>query len=125
MTPYSVNPFVYILPAIAIVALLLYFAYGAVDRLGLETHDSLATVTGKQFNAAGTTYRTTVAGGQTWVQSDKTPETYVVLLNVGGEPTVAVVSKQLYETLQTNDSVQVTTRRTRITRRLEVVQVSR
>src|SRR5215813_6071749 len=125
MTPYSANPFAYIFPAIVIGVLLLYFIYGAVDRLGLETRNTLATVTGKQFNESGTTYRTTVAGGRTWVQSDKTPATYVVLLNVNGEPTVGVVSKQLYETLQTNDSVQVKTRRTRITQRLEVVEVSR
>ncbi|HYR91351.1 MAG TPA: hypothetical protein VE422_45260 [Terriglobia bacterium] len=123
MAPYSVNPLVYIFPAIVVTALLLYFVYGAIDRMGLETRTSLATVTGKQFNQAGTTYHTTVAGGRTWVQSDKTPESYVVMLNVGDERSVGLVSKELYQSLQANDTVQVKIRRTRITGRLEVVDV--
>ena len=125
MAPFSANPMVYIFPAIVITILVGYFAYGAMDRMGLATTTSSATVTGKQFNESGTTYRTTVAGGRTWVQSDSTPETYVLLLDVAGEQTIGLVSKQMYESIQENDRVQVKMRRTRITKRLEVVQVNR
>jgi hypothetical protein len=124
MTPYSANPFVYIFSAIAIGGMFLYFIYAGIDRVGIEVHTASATVTGKQFTKSGKSYYTTIAGDQAWVQSQRTPETYVVLLNVEGERTVAVVSKQQYDSLQADDIVQVRTRRTRITQRLEVVEVT-
>jgi hypothetical protein len=125
MTPYSANPFIYIFSAVVIGAVLLYYVYGAIDRTGLEVSAAVAKVTDKQFTKSGRSYYTTIAGDRTWVQSKETPETYAVVLLVGNERTAAVVSKELYESLQANDSVQVKTRRTRITRKLEVVEVTR
>ena len=116
MTPYSANPFICIF-VVVIGAVLVYYMYGAFDRMGLDVQDAVATVTGKQFTESGKSYYTTISGGRTWVQSQVTPETYALLLNVGGEVTAAVVSKQLYELLQVNDSVQIKTRRTRITKK--------
>ena|SRR5437016_2980894 len=125
MTPYSANPFIYIFSVAAIGAVLLYYVYGAIDQAGLEVSPAVATVTDKQFTKSGRSYYTTIAGGRTWVQSKETPETYAVVLTVGNERTAGVVSKELYESLQPNDSVQVKIRRTRITGRLEVVEVTR
>ncbi len=125
MTPYSANPFAYIFSVAAIGAVLLYYAYGAIDRMGLAVSTTDAIVTGKQFTPRGKSYYTTIAGGREWVQSKETPETYAVVLNVGNEQTAAVVSKQLYESLQADDTVQVQVRRTRITKRLEAVEVRR
>jgi hypothetical protein len=82
-------------------------------------------VTDKQFTESGRSYYTTIAGGRTWVQSQETPETYAVILTVGNERTAGVVSKELYESVQPNDTVQVKIRRTRITGRLQVVEVTR
>jgi hypothetical protein len=125
MTPYSANPFAYIFSVVAVGAVVLYFAYGAIDRTGLEVRSAAAIVTGKQFTPSGKSYYTTIAGGREWVQSQVTPETYAVVLNVGNEQTAGVVSKALYESLQANDIVQVKIRRTRITKRLEVVEVTK
>jgi len=125
MTPYSANPFIYIFCVVAVGAVLLYYAYGAIDRTGLEITTSVATVTKKQYNKSGRSYYTTISGGQAWVQSKETPETYVVVLDVGNERTAGIVSKDLYDTLQVNDTVQVKLRRTRITGRLEAVEVTR
>jgi len=125
MTPYSANPFIYIFSVAAIGAVLLYYVYGAIDQTGLEVSTAVATVTDKQFTKSGRSYYTTIAGGRTWVQSKETPETYAVVLTVGNERTAGVVSKELYESLQPNDTVQVKIRRTRITGRLEVVEVTR
>lgn len=125
MTPQSANPFVYIFSLVAIAAVLIYYGYGALDHAGLRERNAVATVTGKQFAESGRSYYTTVAGGRTWVQSQVTPETHVVLLSVGNEQTAGVVSKELYESLQAGESVQVRLRRTRMTRRLEVVDVTR
>ena len=123
MTPYSANPFVYIFSAIVIGAVLLYGGYATIDRMGLEVRTAVATVAGKQLTESGQSYHTNIAGGRAWVQSHETPETYAVTLNVGGEQTVGLVSKQMFESLHANDPVRVKVRRTRITRRLEVVEV--
>ena len=45
----------YIFPAIAFGAALLYSAYGALDRMGLETRQAEARVTTKNFAAGSTT----------------------------------------------------------------------
>ena len=70
-------------------------------------------------------YYTTIAGGRAWVQSQQTPETYAVVLDVGGERTAGVTTKVIYESLQAGDTVQVKIRRTRITGRLEVVEIGK
>lgn len=123
MTPFSANPFVYIFSVVALGAVALYFLYGAVDRVGLEVHPAVATVLDKQFTKSGRSYYQTAAGGRSWVQSQETPETYAVVLKVGNERTAGLVSKQQFERLQPSDSVPVKIRRTRITRRLEAVEV--
>ena len=125
MAPFSANPFVYIFSAIVIGAVLLYYGFGALDRMGLEVRTSVATVTGKQYTAGGKTYITNIAGGRAWTQAQETPETYAVALNVGGEPTVGLVSKQMFESLNAGDKVTAKVCRTRITKRLEVIEVSR
>jgi len=125
MTPYSANPFAYIFSVVAIVAVFLYFAYSAIDRTGLEVATGSATVRGKQFTESGKSYYTTISGGRAWVQSQETPETYALILDVGDERTAGVVSKQLYESLKVNDKVQVKSQRTRITGRLEVIEVTK
>jgi hypothetical protein len=125
MTPFSANPFVYVFSVVAIVAVVAYFAYGAIDRLGLGVRSADAVVTGKQYNPPGRSYYTNVVAGRVWTQSQETSETYVVTLRVDGEDTVGFVSKQLFESLNAGDPVNVKVRRTRITRRLEAAEVSR
>jgi len=124
MTPYSANPFAYIFPAVALGAMLVYFMCAAIDRMGLEVRTAVATVTGKQFTESGKSYYTTIAGGRTWVEPQETPETYVVTLNMGDEHTVGLVSREMFESLNASDTVRVKIRRTRITGRLEVVEVA-
>jgi hypothetical protein len=125
MTPYSANPFAYVFSVVAICAVVGYFMYAVVDRMGLEVSTAVATVTGKQFTPSGKSYYTTIVQGRSWVQSQETPETYAVMLSVNGERTVGLASKQQYEELQVDDSVQVKLRRTRITKRLEVIEITR
>jgi hypothetical protein len=125
MTPFSANPFVFIFSIVAIAAVALYFAYGAIDRLGLSARSTTAVVTGKQYNPPGRSYYTNIVVGRAWTQSQATSETYAVTLSVAGEDTVGLVSKQLFESLSPGDRVNVKVRRTRITRRLEAVEVTR
>jgi hypothetical protein len=125
MTPYSANPFIYIFSVVVISAVFLYYLYGVIDGTGLDVSPAVGTVVRKQFTPSGRSYYTTIAGDQTWIQSRVTPETYAVVLTVGNELTAGVVTKELYEVIQPNDRVQVRIRRTRITKRLEAVEVTR
>jgi hypothetical protein len=125
MTPYKANPFIYVFSVAAIAGVLLYYVYGAVDRAGLEVSSATATVAEKQFTESGKSYYTTVAGGQAFVQSQETPETYAVVLSFGDERTAGVVPQQLYASLKVDDSVQVKYRRTRISNKLEVLEITR
>ncbi len=125
MTAFSANPSIYIFMAFVLLAVVGYYAYAAYDRTGLDITDAVATVTGKQYNPPGTTYVTNIAGGRAWTQSNKTAETHVVTLLVGTEPTAGLVTKQLYDELNAGDKVKVKLRRTRVSKRLEAVEVTR
>lgn len=125
MTPFTANPFIFIISGLLIVAALGYFGWGMLDRIGLPDEKASGVITGKHYNPPGTTYRTTIAGGRAWTLADPTSETYLVLLNVGQEATVAIVSKELHDGLQPGDAVQVRMHRTRLSKRLEVIDVKR
>lgn len=125
ITPFSANPYVYIFGAVMVLGTVLYYAWGAYDRLGLPEESASAVVTGKHYNPPGKTYRTVIAGNRAWSLADTTSETYVLLLNVGSEATVAIVSKALHASLQPGDPVQLRFKRTRLGKQLNVVAVSR
>jgi hypothetical protein len=125
MTPFAANPFVFIFSGLILVAVIGYFAWGALDRLGLADEQASAVVTGKNYYPPGMTYRTNIVAGRAWTQSSPTSDAYVLLLNLGQEPTGAIVSRELYDAVRPGDGVQVRMRRTRLSRRLEVTDVVR
>ena len=119
------NPLVYAFPAIALAAVLLYYLYGAVDRVGLDTERTEARVTGKQFAPGSTTYNTNVVAGRAWTQSSKNPDFYVIGLEVNGEAVGGAVTPQMYESLRPGDLVHVEFQRTRFSGQLLVTDVRR
>jgi hypothetical protein len=119
------NRLVYIFPAVALAAVALYYLYGAVDRLGLETQQAEARVTGKQFASGSTTYNTRIAGGRAWSQATENPDAYIVALEVEGEATGGAVDSQMYESLSEGDRVQVQFQRTRFSRQILITNVRR
>lgn len=123
MTAIKSNPYVYIFPAIIFGVVALYYLYGAIDRLGLETRTVEATVTGKKFTEGSTTYVNRIAGGRTWVQPQNQAGFYVISVIVEKEPTVALVSKEKFDIIKKNDLVKVRIQRTRISGRLEVINL--
>ena len=125
MPPQGPNPFVYIFPAVLLAAVAVYFIYGAVDRMGLEASPAEAQVTGKQFAAGSTTYTTEVIGGRTMTRANRNPEAYIVTLRVGSEESGSTVSKQLYDVLEAGQRVHVKVRRTRLSKRLLITDVTR
>jgi hypothetical protein len=125
MASFSANPFATVFAVIAIGAVLCYGLYAAIDRFGLEVRSAVSTVVEKHVTAQGTTYNTNIVANQAWVQSYETPELYAVLLNIENEPSVGLVSQPMFDSLQDGDRVQVTIRRTSLTRRLEVLDVTK
>jgi hypothetical protein len=119
------SPFAYVFPAVLLVAAALYFAYGAIDRVGLATQHGEAKVTGKQHTPGSTTYTTEVIGGRTMTRPNRNPDAYIVTLQLAGEATGGAVSRDLYESLQPGDQVHVSYRRTRVSKRLLVTDVKR
>src|SRR5262245_1898089 len=111
--PPGQNPLMYVFPAVALAAVLLYFLYGAIDRFGLEIEQTEARVTGKQFAAGSTTYNTNVVAGRVHTQSSTNPDAHIVLVDIEGVPTGGTVTAQLYESLQPGDMVHVAFKRTR------------
>ena len=116
---------VYIFPAIAFGAVALYYLYGAVDRLGLETQRAEARVTAKQVARGSTTYNTRIAGGRAWSQATENPDAFIVSLEIEGEASGGAVDSQMYESLSEGDRVQVQFQRTRISRQILVTNVHR
>jgi hypothetical protein len=125
MTASGRSPIVYAFPAIALAGVLLYFLYGAVDQLALDSQRTEARVIEKQIASGSTTYNTNVTGGRAWSDSTKKPDAYIVVLQVDGEATGAAVTPQLFESLRPGDLVRVEFQRTRLSRRIVVTDVRR
>jgi hypothetical protein len=125
MSAFNANPTVYLAPAIILAAVALYYLYGAIDRLGLESQTLDAVVTAKQVAPGTTTSWTNIAGGRAWMQSQQNPESYVLSLAVGPVQTIGLVAQPLFDSLRTGDHVRATIRRTRLSHNLEVIEVSR
>jgi len=125
MPPQGPSPFVYIFPALLLLGAVLYFGYGALDRAALATKSVATVVTGKEFAKGSTTYHTVVVGSQRLVQGDENPDAYILTFEVDGQPTGAAVSRNLYDSLERGDNVQVQFRRTRLSKRIVVTDVSR
>jgi hypothetical protein len=120
---FSANPIGFIIMVLLLVGVGGYYAWGAIDTAGLTVEERKAVVTGKQMNPATQTYRTNIVAGRAWTQSHTQGETRVVTLKVGDEDSVGYVDAWQYQQLKPGDTVQVRVHRTRITRRLEVLEV--
>lgn len=121
----AVNPYAYIVPAIALVAVLVYYLYGAADRFGLETQQAETRVKGKQFAQGSTTYNQKIVAGRAWTETVQNPDQYIVTFDLEGEPTGGAVTQELYQSLQEGEPVRVQYRRTRFSNRIVVTDVRR
>lgn len=125
MTAFAASPIAYIIPALLLATVGLYYLYGALDQLGLDVQTVDAVVTGKQASPGGTTRWTDIAGGRAWAQSMPNPEVFALTLMVGGEPSVGLVSQTLFDAISPGERVRVRIKRTRLSGRLEVIEVLR
>jgi hypothetical protein len=102
-----------------------WYAFSAVDSMGLSSTEGSALVTGKEHRPAGRTYTTTVINNRTMTVPHDTPEAFVLTLAVAGDTTQGAADRDLYEHIQVGDRVRVTYARRRVTGGVQVVKVSR
>ena len=121
----NTNPLAYVFPALAFGAVLLYYAYGALDRVGLETQETFARVTEKNVAQGSTTYHTNIVAGRAWTQSSRNPDAYMIGLEVEGTPAGGFVTKEMYDRLAPGERVRVRYKRTRFSNKLLVTDVTR
>ena len=114
--PHVVNPIIYVIPII--VFFIVYYLYCALNRSGLDSTSAVANVTEKKYVPEETKMNN-------MDQYRIVPEYYRVKLDIGGELAKAFVTKELYQSLNVNDVVHVIIQRTRISRKLLVVEITR
>jgi hypothetical protein len=102
-----------------------YYGFMAIDTIGLVAQRERAIVTKKSFQAAGTTYITQIINNRPVVLPQVKAEAYLLELRTDRETTDAVVTKELFDAVETSDQVFATFQRTRLTRRLQVLEVGR
>ena len=107
-----------------VAGMLLYFAFFAVNTLGLPNRTGVAKVLDKAYYPPGTEYQTLNINGRIFVRPYDTAEAYVLKLQLDNQEAGAIVQKDLYDSLNLNTDVPVTYQRCRITKTLCVVQVT-
>lgn len=106
-------------------AVALYYGYMAFDGWGLEIDQQKATVIDKQHYEGGEAPVVTIAAGRPWVQSQLTPEIFLLRLKSDTTELHAAVTKPIFEAVTPGDTVSIKYQRRRISGRLEVVEILR
>ena len=114
-----------VLVVVVLVAVVAYTALMMVERTGAATLSVRGSVVDKRHVAAHRTYVTEIINGRSVVVPREVADAYVIELSVPGGRTTGVIPQELYDRLATGDSVTVEIRRRRISRAIDVLQVSR
>jgi len=119
------NRFIVWFGVVVVVGVVLYFLFMLVDGTGLANQEGAATVQGKEYREAGTTYATQRIGNRTQTIPQTTAEMYILYLEINGTQTWGAVDKKLYEGVRMGDRVKVVYQQRRITGNLQVLEVTR
>ncbi len=123
-TVWQANPFMVIFGGVILGILLLYALFMAVDGLALEEQEGIATVVSKEVIEEGQTYVTQVIGGRTQTLPQITPEAYMLILDISGNPTSTFVEKNIYHNLNQQDQVTISYQQRRLTGQLQVLTLT-
>ena len=121
----SFNHYMVILGAVIVVCVALYFSFTAVDGVALGNQKGLATIVNKEHRGTKRGYSTEIIGGRTKAVPRVTPEMYILKLKLDGKETEFAVEKDLYNSVNAGDQVQVTYQRRRITGAIKIIEVIR
>ena len=109
--------------AVPIVIGVVWLAFYLANSVGVPIETVQAKVVGKQVVAAGTTYRANIVAGRHYIQSDTPGDVCLVELDVKGERVSGFVSEQFYQDVAEGEMIDVRLRMTRITGRMEVIEI--
>lgn len=123
-TVWQANPFMVIFGGVVVGILLLYALFMAIDGLALEEKEGIATVVSKEVKEEGQTYVTQVIGGRTQTLPQITPEAYMLILDISGNPTSTFVEKNIYHNLNRQDQVTISYQQRRLTGQLQVLTLT-
>jgi hypothetical protein len=110
---------------IVLAGVLVYYAFMAVDGMGLTDQQGTGTVLSKEHRAPGRSYSTQIVGNRTLVVPQTTSDAYVLRLDILGLQAGALVDKQIYDNVLPNSQVIVTFQRRRLTGAIQVMTVTR
>jgi hypothetical protein len=113
----------YVIGAVVLVGVACYAVFMLIDTFGLESTPARASVVSTGYRAAGQTYVTEIINNRPYVMPRTVPEAFLADLEMDGTVVTAAVDKAVHDRLRAGDRVTVTIRRTRLTRRTEVVAV--
>lgn len=125
MTVAVPNRFILVFGGIVLAGVLLYYAFMAIDGMGLTDQQASGTVLGKEHRPPGRSYSTQIVGNRTLVVPQTTSDAYVLRLDIRGREAAALVDKDTYDALAPNSQVTVTYQRRRLTGAIQVVAVTR
>jgi hypothetical protein len=125
MSLYNQNPFMFYFSIIAITAMVLYFGYVAIDRVGLRTEKETATVITKQHYRGGEAPVVNIGAGRPWVQSQLQPNMYLLSLKSNNEELGACVSQATFDSVNPGDTVNIVKQRRRLSGIYIIKEVTR
>jgi hypothetical protein len=125
VTPPARNRFFVVFGGLVLAGVVLYYAFMAVDGLGLADQQAQGTVLGKEHRPPGRSYSTQIVGNRTLVVPQTTSDAYVLRLDIRGRETAALVDKDTYDAATPSAQVTVTFQRRRLTGAIQVIAIAR
>lgn len=125
MSLYNQNPFMFYFSVITVAAMVIYFGYLALDRLGLPTKSEIAVVIAKRHYRGGEAPIVNIAAGRPWVQSQLQPDMFLLSFRSNNEQLNAAVSQETFEAVKPGDAVNIVTERRRLSGLSVVIDITR
>ncbi|MCC9602683.1 hypothetical protein LOC67_19200 [Stieleria sp. JC731] len=119
------NRFIYVVSGCLLVAVAGYYAFTAMNTMGLATHHGNAIVVGKYFQEAGTSSFSQPIGNQQIVRVQETPEAYIAKVKINEQQTECALDKPLYEEVSPGDQLNVEYQVTRLTGAIRITKATR
>jgi len=123
MSAFAQNTFMFIFSVGVLAAVVVYYGYIAIDRLGLETESRTAIVLDKQHAIAREAPYVNIVAGRPWVQSQETPEMFYLTLKSDNSDLCAAVTRPIFEAVKPGDTVHIFVQRRRLSGTMQVADV--
>lgn len=120
---FKANPYLFIFALIIIIGIVLYYLYIAIDSSGLPEQKGTAKIIAKEYKPPGQTYSRQVIGGRVHTLPMVTNEMYILHVNLNSQTTFCAVTKDIYDTLNVGDQIQVSYKQRRIKGTLQIIKV--